>query len=280
MTTLFHYCSTSTFVSIISTRTIWLSSLNLSNDTMEGKLVAETINRLASLDNLGTEIVKDIQQSIAISEKTFHGLGFCLSEEGDLLSQWRGYATDATGFSIGFSKKYLQSLSENRMNAGKQCKLQKVLYDTAAQEELIRPTYNEVKKIVDSGHLIQPTVGGVRSIHVDYSTKVNVFIQAHTSVYLNLFALSSSLYSLKTSAFCKEMEWRLVSFADDSCDYKPMNDRVVPYKIYDLDKLENESVIEVIIGPKNLTPPEVVESLLRKHGFNDVKIVRSSATYR
>jgi hypothetical protein len=52
MTVLYHYCSTSTFVSIISGKSIWLSSLNLSNDTMEGKLVAETLCRMATRDGL------------------------------------------------------------------------------------------------------------------------------------------------------------------------------------------------------------------------------------
>ncbi|WP_454913808.1 hypothetical protein [Stutzerimonas chloritidismutans] len=50
--TLYHYCSTGTFAAILQTQSIWLSSLTLSNDSMEGQLVKETIIRLAKEDNL------------------------------------------------------------------------------------------------------------------------------------------------------------------------------------------------------------------------------------
>ncbi|MDP2064189.1 MAG: DUF2971 domain-containing protein, partial [Phaeovulum sp.] len=37
-------------------------------------------------------------------------LGFCLSEESDLLSQWRGYAQDGAGFSVSFSVEKLKHI--------------------------------------------------------------------------------------------------------------------------------------------------------------------------
>ena len=44
--TLYHYCPVATFASIIKNDSIWLSSLSLSNDYMEGKLAKETFDRL------------------------------------------------------------------------------------------------------------------------------------------------------------------------------------------------------------------------------------------
>ncbi|MCX5827610.1 MAG: DUF2971 domain-containing protein, partial [Deltaproteobacteria bacterium] len=110
MTVLYHYCSTSVFVSIIENRSIWLSSLNLSNDSLEGKLVAEIVARISTSDGLDQASSEELQKGVNFIEQIVDGLGFCLSEEGDLLSQWRGYAEDATGFSIGFSKKYLERM--------------------------------------------------------------------------------------------------------------------------------------------------------------------------
>lgn len=46
---LYHYCSTSTFLSIIANRSIWLSSMSLSNDTMEGKLVRHIFDILVTV---------------------------------------------------------------------------------------------------------------------------------------------------------------------------------------------------------------------------------------
>lgn len=152
MEILYHYCSINNFLSILSNRSIWLSSLNLSNDTMEGKLVAEIIERLARRDGLDDQTIASLQIFLRVFEEKMDGLGFCLSEDGDLLSQWRGYAGDATGFSIGFSKEYFLLLKEY-ITSQKQpvFSLNKVKYDPLAQEELVEPTYKQVKKIIDSG---------------------------------------------------------------------------------------------------------------------------------
>lgn len=40
----------------------------------------------------------------------------CFSENGDLLSQWRGYANDAKGISIGFNKDILQTFGTGGYN--------------------------------------------------------------------------------------------------------------------------------------------------------------------
>lgn len=108
MTILYHYCSNNAFHSIIENSSIWLSSLSLSNDSMEGKLVAEIIGLIAKDDELDQAATERLQESVFRLEQFVDGLGFCLSECGDLLSQWRGYADDATGVSIGFSKNYLE----------------------------------------------------------------------------------------------------------------------------------------------------------------------------
>ena len=67
------------------------------------------------------------------------------------MSQWRGYADDAKGFSIGFSAEYLLSLSDRlKVNERKVIFLQKVEYDVSAQEEIVKPTYLEFKRINES----------------------------------------------------------------------------------------------------------------------------------
>ncbi len=68
------------------------------------------------------------------------------------MSQWRGYAGDATGVSIGFSKDYLEQFAEASRGQEKSgFSLQRVEYDLATQERLIKPTYIEIKKLIDEG---------------------------------------------------------------------------------------------------------------------------------
>lgn len=58
MDILYHYCSTPSFHAIVHSHELWLSSLSLSNDTMEGKLVTSTIIRLAERDSLDHENIE------------------------------------------------------------------------------------------------------------------------------------------------------------------------------------------------------------------------------
>jgi hypothetical protein len=106
---------------------------------------------------------------------------------------------------------------------------------------------------------------------------------AGTSIGLYLM-LSPKLYALKSEAFREEKEWRLISntFRDeyDFCLFRALNDRIVPYMVFDLAKLQTDSITKIKIGPKNLTPSHVIESILKKYGFNNATISRSSATYR
>ena len=145
---LYHYCSNNAFHSIIENRRIWLSAVSLSSDSMEGKLVARILEGMAEADGLNQAVTQRLLRMVSELEQLFDGLGFCLSKEGDLLSQWRGYADDATGVSIGFSKDYLEWLGG--MDAAQEktgFTLNKVEYEKEIQESLIKPTYVEVKRL-------------------------------------------------------------------------------------------------------------------------------------
>lgn len=111
MDTLYHYTSSSAFVEIIKNNSIWLSDLSLSNDYKEGKIVMETVDRLLDDANLKTNQKEFIKDALMSLENNFSCYGFCLSQNPDQLSQWRGYADDGSGFSIGFSRKYLYELT-------------------------------------------------------------------------------------------------------------------------------------------------------------------------
>lgn len=56
----------------------------------------------------------------------------CFSREGDLLSQWRAYADDGAGFSVGFTSSWL-----NRKHGNCPMKLLEAEYDEDRQIELL-----------------------------------------------------------------------------------------------------------------------------------------------
>jgi hypothetical protein len=287
MTILYHYCSNNAFHSIIENRRIYLSSLSLSNDSMEGKLVAEILARIAKADGLDQSATQRFQKLVSGLEQIIDGLGFCLSEDGDLLSQWRGYAADATGVSIGFSKDYLEQLAEARRSEDKPgFTLERVEYDLEIQESLIKPTYIEIKKLINEGAF---KFSGKRSLldgRSDYEVKrdnekINSAFSRLSVTVLTLFA---KLFLLKASAFREERELRMISYfvktGEDVCSFRAQNDRIVPYREFALLESESGSIVKVILGPKNMTPNYVIDSFLKQRGFPNVTISHSEATYR
>ena len=71
-----------------------------------------------------------------------------------------------------------------------------------------------------------------------------------------------------------------MKIGDGKCSFRALNERIVPFREFELLESESGSIVEVILGPKNTTPNYVIESLLKQNGFANVKILHSKATYR
>lgn len=288
MNTLYHYCTNAAFLSILTSKNIRLSSLTLSNDSMEGKVIASTVARLAQKDQLSMDVISHIQETMASIADTFDGLGFCLSGKGDLLSQWRGYASDGQGVSIGFSKEYLEWLSEKHKEDDTKIKFQldKVKYSELEHEAEVRPTYENVKKLINDGalKLVYSGLLETRTPSEIEAEKKSVSGKYQKLIF-SYFGFIPKLYVLKTSAFREEEEWRLVSFLakgiGDHCLFRAVDNRLIPYRDFSL-ILDNapQPIKRIILGPKNITPISVVNEMLSSNGFKDVDVQQSTATYR
>jgi len=115
---LYHYCSSSSFQAILESGKIRFSDINMLNDNAEmhwgysvfeeaaGKLIkiAEKRETLKGLDKIFFDKVDAV---IAPLQRRLHPFVACFSREPDLLGQWRAYADDARGYSIGFDASAL-----------------------------------------------------------------------------------------------------------------------------------------------------------------------------
>lgn len=123
---IYHYCSLSTFQQIVKRKTLRLSDITKSNDSYERKyvltlvediiceLVVESFPKECSNEpqknKLSDYVKKYLQQQVErYDEVATVSHAMCFSKDGDLLSQWRGYADDGQGVSIGFSRSALIS---------------------------------------------------------------------------------------------------------------------------------------------------------------------------
>lgn len=284
---LYHYCSNGAFHSIIEKREIWLSSLSLSNDSAEGKWLRTIFNKVCADENLGVEATQRMIGLIGGLESVSEGLGFCLSEHGDMLSQWRGYASDASGMCIGFSKKYFEKLAVSYLSDGKQgFVLQQVEYSEEIQKSIVKPAHDTVQQFIDEGAFQLPGPLGIpdtRNKDEIEATDQKVK-KAYDGLMARMLSLFPELFRLKNPAFSEEKEWRLINYflknRDEDCEFRTTTDRIIPYRSFPIPEEENGPVTEVILGPKNITPIDLVEAFLKQRGFTNIKVTRSAATYR
>jgi Protein of unknown function (DUF2971) len=287
MPTLYHYCSAATFHSIVSHRSIWLSSLSQSNDSLEGRLISASVARHAELDKLDRRSAMHIEHSIVQVEENTDALGFCLSEEGDLLSQWRGYASDGIGFAIGFDDTYLQTLCDaGHPSSTTHITLGKVRYSTAEHDMLINPIYERFRKLAAESMLRKgswpATIEGKSLAQI--RSEVDPFTRLSDAILAAQISVVPTLYLLKSAAFSEEKEWRILApyltWLPEMLQYRHANGQIAPYREYGLTVPTEGGLSRVVLGPRNRTPINVVRDFLHSCGFKQASVEKSSATYR
>jgi hypothetical protein len=283
---LFHYCSNAAFLSIISTRSIWMSEFSLSNDSLESKWIRTVFSDCCDERKIQT-LEKDGLLKMLDGIISYMGAaGFCMSEESDMLSQWRAYSDNASGVSIGFNSLYFDALSKTKHSRGDDFNavLSKVEYNIEKQKELMEEPLRHIFERTGKA-AFEPLTLLTMTPEAEEQRK-----EAHRSLSLAVFLLFPFLHRFKNPAFQEEREWRLISFVTpkDSTggmdmhrmDFRPLTDRIVPYRALVLEELESSPISEVVLGPRNITPEHVIESALMRHGWANVAVRRSSASYR
>jgi Protein of unknown function (DUF2971) len=285
---LYHYCSNRSFLSIIETREILASELSLSNDLLEGRWIRNIFLEYCNEKNVSSydqqDLLRHLDSLIAFSG----GAGFCMSADGDLLSQWRGYADDGAGVSIGFSKEYLETLGERKRDRGDKfnAALTQIEYNKARQKELVAEQMDQILELLKVGAMRIPTLLTPETEEETARRKENF-----SKIMLQFFLLFFHLYSIKNPAFAEEREWRIISHlvrrrsrgADSdlsAMDFRADTDRIIPFRRIPLEDLGRPAITGIILGPKNITPSEIVDAFLKKHGWTNVAVQQSKASYR
>lgn len=294
---LYHYCSLSAFTSITSSKEIRLTDLLKSNDYLEGKWLYEAIDFalnslkaqwrqhpvLDKLEDLQLEesrnllfsvFCKYIEQTQTNQTANDAFYGFCLSEEKDLLSQWRGYADDGQGVAIGFSKEFFQSIC-----------------DPLPENPLIG--FNSVK--YSSEELLQFLADEMSSFILLIKNPENIALPEESSK----LRLSKDSIFFKNHSFKEEKEWRFV-FRDwrDRCaqsasslrfgkatistrKWYARGNNLIPYHVLDF-KDAPDAIQSIVLGPKCFISDDDMRHYLDDNGYDSKKIAieRSGASYR
>lgn len=274
---IYHYCSVEAFLSIIQNKKIWLSSSLNTNDSSENNWIKKKLWDKLSYENEINEYKYDELFQIFYDDYVRTNIASpfisCFSLNGDLLSQWRGYAEDGYGVSIGFSLDSLPPSNNTvslHANPTMSISTKRILYDNEKQESIIAKIIEELKKI---------------------NLNDNKFESKLIELNMHLMQL---IYSSKNSAFREEEEVRVIylplptQYKKDKpfnkmvseIKFRVTNHRISSYFEMDIPYVKDKkSIKEIILGPKNKINDIELRHLLEHNGFRNIDIKRSVAPY-
>lgn len=305
--TLYHYCSVATFYNIIKNRSIWLSDISKSNDSLELRwikgqcklyILKAWVEYVKSLENYEQTLkLADFDRFKQLEDQLEYLFNldmnkcwvFCLSGKKDDLGQWRGYADDGLGISIGFKPSYFSRIIRTGKTAG--INEHSVTFD--------RVIYNEKKT---ERLFYDLNFGNLSSITPQMNSS-EVLEELNNTIIMSL--LHAPFF--KNVKFEEEKEWRLVFNTIKSELYEGKNPSEEFGKFFPNDRIQFEfsvrgnnlvshldyhddnlakGISEIWIGPKCKVSPEDIKLFLISTGFlssiNDdaIKVHKSQASYR
>lgn len=99
---LYHYTHKNALINMLQNKTIWATDYKYLNMENIVKQLSEKIKKNSS-DDIYTQKIADLSCSLPINKAVF-----CLSEKGDMLSQWIHYGEYAVGFNVEKLNKCLE----------------------------------------------------------------------------------------------------------------------------------------------------------------------------
>ncbi|WWR15535.1 DUF2971 domain-containing protein [Lachnospiraceae bacterium JLR.KK008] len=274
----YHYCSLEGFLSIIQNASLWMSDISKSNDCLESIYIRNKIkNRIkceleAAPENLHAwETGYRINGELNDPMITYVA---CFSEKKDSLSQWRGYADDGKGISIGFCKKKLERMPKIMHH---NLSFSKVIYNENQQEKYVDKVVEEVFRNMELKGI------GIAGIELNSNHK-------------DEFAI------YKNPSFEEEREWRLIlnsypkwkeikvgdmSFTEPT--FRVSKGRLISYVELSFANVKSDFVKEIWIGPKSEVELRDIKHALKRYGYYDeeedfdekapILITKSSSSY-
>ena len=118
--TLYHYTDQNGFMGVFSNQELWATKIQYLNDEKEYNLALdlaesylnELLDTAVASENTGRQTKLKYYLSIIPNIKDVNTCVCSLTENGDLLSQWRGYSKTLGGYSVGFNEFALRPFIE------------------------------------------------------------------------------------------------------------------------------------------------------------------------
>src|ERR1700684_413334 len=140
---LYHYTDAAGVLGIIERRELWASNAAFLNDSTELIYVRGVLQEVLAEFEAGDEHSRAVARYghsmlRGLSEWLYDVYVACFCENGDLLSQWRGYPRTGGGYSLGFDTRLLR-------HGNTACR--RVVYDADDQRNIIRRLFATIRDV-------------------------------------------------------------------------------------------------------------------------------------
>lgn len=276
---LYHYTSQAGLLGITSTRKIWATNMAYLNDISEydygmNIIRAAVERRREQASNEDRGFFDEIANTFEAKAHNF--LVTSLTQEEDLLSQWRGYTDNGNGFCIGFDAGALKARTQT---GDTDMMLVRCVYEPARQQELAERLvdYEFTKWKKEHAQGDKSTIGSIWES----------FLGVSFDFYFAAIALA---VSFKNAAFYQEREWRLVTYMDKANQarirFRAGKSMVTPYTEVDLSSAKSTEpavgLKSIIVGPCPFPDLAIasVRMLLEATGHEECDVRASTIPFR
>lgn len=224
-----------------------------------------------------------VQHLAQLFDTPLHSFGqpfivsFC--EDGDLLSQWRGYG-GTSGFSLAFSPLVQHDKVKLVCKYGFRTMVKRVVYEPEKQRARLRFLLRNLIKVVN-GFSFATTSSRGASAHVELSL-------------LLVLEMTDWACAIKHKAFSEEKEWRIITYPRgatlvgaqpenyEGVSVRPTAKLLLPYMILEPPARKRLPLLEIRCGPSQFQEQSAraLRIALHKLGYSDIPVTLSQVPLR
>ncbi len=280
---LYHYTNVNGLIGIIESKKIWATDSRFLNDFSEisygVELVKDILDDAIKKEESGIilKFLKECKSFDTNIKGLFEIYITCFCEDGNLLSQWRGYGDRGDGYSIGIE---IEKIKRFEYQIGV------VIYSKEEQKFIMNSIIQYYSNILKEM---------LRQIGEEHAEGlITTFVQ-----YCSFFLLKT-ICMFKHPSFEEEKEWRLVElkvnyrnellegmdvYYLDKIKFRSGNEYLIPYLEIDLATEKSNNTIpikKVIYGPSKQSELKKIalEQFMKKNNYLDIKIIDSDIPFR
>jgi len=285
---LHHYTDAFGAHGIITSNCLWATATQFSNDSSEIEYAVSIASEIIEEIWAGKKNMTPWEKVLAdhlvqLCRTSLHTFGqpfivsFC--EDGDLLSQWRGYGS-ASGFSLAFSSLFQGDAVRLTAKSGFRTMVKRIVYDEDKQRARLRFLLRHLIKLVNG-----------------FSFPVNSPKGAAAHVELSLvliLEMTDYACAVKHRAFSEEREWRIITYPKratlvgtrpedyDGVSVRPTSKLLLPYMNLEPPAKDRLPLVEVRCGPSQFQEHSgrAMNILLRNCGHEKVPVAFSRVPLR